>query len=165
MLAPSLGSARESHPSDRGETLRSAGDTPWRPGPRMYYSAYRRALVVGWIALTAAFGLVGLLVSVGLAIAFVVALALTGALVLPLQFWLLRGRLDDHDGRFPMPALGLGMYGVDVIDDRTPSADHVRPVHVVCPNCHSLQSTRSGKFCHECGAPLASPATTPAATG
>lgn len=129
----------------------------------MNYSAYRSTMIVAWIVVTLVFGLVGILISVGFGLTLVVALVVLGAVCLPLNLYLIEARLDDYGGRIPVPNLGLGMWGVDIVDDRAPRDVRGKPTHrqhVVCPRCGSLQSVRTGKFCHECGAPL-EPSPTP----
>jgi hypothetical protein len=69
----------------------------------MMYSTYRSITIGGYVV----FGLLvfGVLlpVSPGLAVAFLLLLGLIGAVGVPLHLALTRDRLDDHDGRIPMP--------------------------------------------------------------
>jgi hypothetical protein len=132
----------------------------------MLYSAYRRFLIVGWVVFIVILGGLLFLVAPGFAVAFVIFMLVFGLIVIPLHLALTRDRLDDHDGRIPMPSMGLGMWGVDVVDDNSPSAgyspaydgpnDEVPPppTAVHCPRCGAVTTRENAKFCDQCGARL-----------
>ena len=126
----------------------------------MNLSTYRRVFVAGWIIVSALLSLLLALISPGLGLLAAIVFALTGLATYPIQFGLLEARLRDHGGRFPMPGVGLGLWGVDIIDDREPAGGTARAERAVCPNCRAVQALTSGRYCHECGAALRRPPTT-----
>jgi hypothetical protein len=84
----------------------------------MYYSTYRNLSVSFYVVV---FGLLSLLVftlSLEAGVLFLVVFGLLGLIFLPLHFYLVGRRLDDYSGRIPMPGAGLGLLGVDIVDDR-----------------------------------------------
>ncbi len=151
----------------------------------MYYTTYRDleivVLTVVWL-LTAAvgfslFGLAG-----GIAILVVLGLVFLGLLLLGLH--LTNARLEQYGGWIPYPG-GLGMWGVDLVDDRDPDAltnyqranrellqpdfdsNELDPSEAPrCPFCHAPLARANSKFCDACGSPLsgtAAPSTPPSA--
>jgi len=120
----------------------------------MNYSTYRRLWVVGWIVVSALFALTLALVSLGLSILFLFVMTVFGSFAYWLHFSLLDTRLRDYGGRYPAPAMNLGLWGVDIVDDRLPREERYRVRHTVCPNCQTLQETERGGRCRQCGALL-----------
>ncbi|MGA7861564.1 MAG: hypothetical protein WCB19_06870 [Thermoplasmata archaeon] len=84
----------------------------------MYYTTYRYALVGFYIVVIGLLSAILLAVSFGAGILFLILFGLIGLFGMPLHFYLVGRRLDDYDGRIPMPNAGLGLLGVDIIDDR-----------------------------------------------
>ena len=68
--------------------------------------------------LTIGLGALVMLVSVEPGAVLIVVLALFGCLAYYVHFTLLEHRLEEYRGRVPMPALGLGMWGFNIVDDR-----------------------------------------------
>ena len=82
----------------------------------MLFSTYKKVSIIGYAVVAVLVGGLLYLISPFLGIFFLVAMGLV-ALVFPLHFALVEARLDDHGGRIPMPYMGLGMWGVDIVDD------------------------------------------------
>lgn len=151
----------------------------------MYYTTFRDlqilVLTVVWLLTTAVgfslFGLAG-----GSVILVVLGLVLLGVLLLGLH--LTNARLNQFGGWIPYPG-DLGIWGVDLVDDRDPDAlaNYQRanreltqpdfdsneldsPGAPRCPFCHAPLARVTSKFCDACGKPLsgaAAPPTPPSA--
>jgi len=125
----------------------------------MLYSTYRIAVIAAWVVILGLTGVVGLLINVGFGLAVLILGVLVGLMVLPLHFELLGHRLREHNGVFPNPSFGLGMWGFDIHDDRPPlpevneAAERQGP-RPICPTCRTVAVTASAKYCHECGTPF-----------
>ena len=81
----------------------------------MLYSSYRNFLITFWLVITVVFALGIATVSPGLAVLFAVFLVIVGGIGVFVELALVRARIDDHGGRFPMPGW-LGLLGVDITD-------------------------------------------------
>lgn len=142
----------------------------------MLFSTYRVATVVLYVVIMGLIVLFLAIVSPGLALGFAFVFALIGLLGFAVNFALIRNRLNDYGGRIPMPNAGLGLLGVDIVDDDTVGDDTAgrtpRPSATVsaydgneidptpflrrCPYCHAPISRPDAKYCDECGKPLSS---------
>jgi hypothetical protein len=101
-------------------------------------------------------------------IGFVVIFALLGLLAFWVNFFLIRARLDDYGGRIPFPG-GLGLLGVDIVDDDADHADDTdsddssdddgpetegeQPTRI-CAHCGATVTRPEAKFCDACGKSL-----------
>ncbi len=142
----------------------------------MLFSTYRVATVVFYVVIMALLVLFLFTVSPGLALGFAIVFALIGLLGFAVNFALIRNRLNDYGGRIPMPNAGLGLLGVDIVDDDTVGDDtasrsprrsatvgaydgnEIDPTPSLrhCSNCHAPISRHDAKFCDECGKPRTS---------
>lgn len=84
----------------------------------MYYTSYRFVLVGFYIVVIGLLSALAFTISFGAGVLFVVLFGLIGLIVFPLHFYLVGRRLDDYSGKIPMPNAGLGLLGVDILDDR-----------------------------------------------
>jgi len=82
----------------------------------MRFSRYMILVVSLYVVFVVAMGAAFSLVSVSLALLFVVTLLLLGVPLTLVNFALLSKRLDDYGGRYPMPGF-WGLLGVDIVDD------------------------------------------------
>jgi hypothetical protein len=132
------------------------------------FSTYKRVTVAAYVIIVV---LVGLLFYAADPVAgwFWWLFASLFAIVLPIQFSRVQERMDEYGGRIPMPNGGLGLWGVDVVDDDPPSArdpdeptdsgydsnelDRGQPQRR-CTSCGNL-SRPGARFCDSCGKPLA----------
>jgi hypothetical protein len=136
----------------------------------MLYSTYQRVSVAIYVVSLGLLSLVVFSLSTALGIAFVLFFTLFGVISFWVHFSLMEDRLDEYGGRIPMPNAGLGIWGVDVVDD-----DYARPGEAgdddqrsdydtneldqtpfapKCPHCHAPLANSNAKFCSECGQPL-----------
>jgi len=136
----------------------------------MYYSTYRRVSVLAYILLMGTLCLwLTLAIGVGVGVLFIVLLSLLGLISFKIHFALTEARLDDYGGRIPVPNIGLGMWGVDIIDDspvgQNWSGDPGGRVGGVggqgaserssrCPFCDNPLARPGAQYCDECGRPL-----------
>jgi hypothetical protein len=84
----------------------------------MYYSSYRIASIGVYVVVIGILSAVAFTISIGDGVLFLVLFGLIGLIGIPIHFYLVGRRLDDYSGRIPMPNAGLGLLGVDIIDDR-----------------------------------------------
>ena len=147
------------------ESLNSNPSPRFEGYPGMLYSTYRYGSVIFYAVVIGLLGGWVMTQSVGLGILFILGFALLGLLLFWVHFALMRARLDDYDGRIPMPNLGLGMWGVNVVDDdvaeagssSSGSAGHTlgeQPTTRLCPHCMAPVMNENAKFCDTCGKPL-----------
>jgi hypothetical protein len=84
----------------------------------MYYSTYRNVSVIGYIVVIGLLSLLVFSISLGDGILYLIGFGLLGLIGLPIHFFLVGRRLDDYSGKIPMPNAGLGLFGVNIVDDR-----------------------------------------------
>jgi hypothetical protein len=137
----------------------------------MNYSAYRIVTVIGLAFVVVVIGGAALSISLGLGI--VALLILT-----PLAFFggwfylsLIEDRLDEYGGQIPMANAGLGVLGVNIVDesrdmvlgdpDDSTGSDYdsneleTPDGTLHCPFCHAELADDDAKFCSRCGRTLA----------
>jgi len=136
----------------------------------MLFSTYRWVTVIFYVV---ALGLISLVVatySVSDGILFVVLFSVIGLIGFWVHFSLIENRLEDYDGRIPMPNGGLGLLGIDIVDDdaeddlRAGDSDTTSDFDdneldsqvalPKCPYCSATLPKRDARFCDECGKPL-----------
>jgi len=135
----------------------------------MYYSTYRWVSVIGYVVVMGLLGIFFFFLSFALGIAFLIGFALLGVVGFWVGFRLVEDRLDEYGGRIPMPNLGLGMWGVDIVDEdravrpadrgdgRSPYDGNEldsQPLAAHCPYCHAVLAKANARFCNDCGKQL-----------
>ncbi len=133
----------------------------------MYYSTYRNFTYGAVVAIALFVGIVAATISLGGAIMLAAVFLLFGLLGAVVHLHLIRARLLDYGGRFPMPNAGLGVLGVDIVDDDYDDSETHEPTDLPsntlegpsftphCPYCHAELTKPGVKYCNNCGRPLA----------
>ncbi|MGC2289662.1 MAG: zinc ribbon domain-containing protein [Thermoplasmata archaeon] len=133
----------------------------------MYYSTYRDLTYAAIVVIALFVGAIAATISLGGAIVLAAVFLVFGFMAAVAHLYLVRSRLADYGGRFPMPNAGLGLLGVDILDDDYYDAQDDEPMDLPsntlegprftphCPYCHAELTKPGVKFCNNCGKPLA----------
>jgi hypothetical protein len=147
----------------------------------MLLSTYKRASIAVYVVAMALVSVVALALSLTFGIVFIALFVALGALVFPWHFARVEDRMADYGGRIPMPNAGLGLWGVDIVDDkmagvyRDPRSEarvdyssnelDQHPFALKCPYCHAALTRANAKFCDECGKSVQPPSGPPNVAG